>query len=263
MYPILLKLGSIEIPSWHAFYVIGALAAYYAFVNLARLYASSIAEQDIVNTYLIGYVTGYIGARLLSIIIEQSDLVRQNWLNIVGQLFSLGPMTFYGGFIFALGSTYIYSRIRGLDFFLLADIGLPAGFLALIFGRIGCFLNGDDFGKPVPARFVDSWWSIELPNLGDQIARYPVQILEAFSVLILVIAALALFRRIQTTFGLGSVAIFLVIGYSNLRFVLEFLRDDFRGSVAGTWLSTSQFISLINLLFCACVYLVQYRKRKR
>ena len=59
------------------------------------------------------------------------------------------------------------------------------------------------------------------------------------------------FVRLRLAFRPGVVGFFGIIGYANLRFALEFLRDDFRGFAFGTWLSTSQFISICVLATCA------------
>jgi prolipoprotein diacylglyceryltransferase len=57
------------------------------------------------------------------------------------------------------------------------------------------------------------------------------------------------------------VGFFAVVAYANLRFALELLRDDFRGFVFGTWLSTSQFISILILLLCGMTLPLWIRRK--
>lgn len=56
---------------------------------------------------------------------------------------------FYGGFIAALIAAVVYfSRHPELPGWLTADLCAPAIALGQAIGRIGCFMAGDDFGRP-------------------------------------------------------------------------------------------------------------------
>jgi phosphatidylglycerol:prolipoprotein diacylglycerol transferase len=251
MYPILFAWGQVVLPAWHTMYVLGALAAFWLLLRLARLHASYLSRRDLSRLYVICYVLGYFGARFLSIVIEESNV--QGVGPTIAALFRFGAMTFYGGAIGAFVGGAGYALARKLPLATLLDITLPAGLLALAIGRVGCFLNGDDYGKAAPLGVGGKppFWAVTFPNLEDGIARYPVQLLEAGLVALLVIVLYRYFVRIRLAFRPGAVGLFAIIGYANLRFLLEFLRDDFRGFAFGTWLSTSQFISLCVLAVCA------------
>lgn len=253
MYPIIFSVGSLELYSWHLFYVLGATFAYFMLQFLTKRWQSEISNKNLSEVFIVCYVTGYFGARLLSIIVEQPEKLQLGWLETLEALVTLGPMTFYGGFLLSISAGYLYARVRSISFAALADVAMPSGFCALVLGRIGCFLNGDDYGKAVPTQYATSWWSIKIPVLKDDVARYPVQVFEAFLVFLLVTFVLLMSKRIRSKFGPGAIAFLIIVSYSNLRFLLEFLRDDFRGTVIGPWLSTSQFLSLLNLAFCGVI----------
>lgn len=239
MYPILLDWGPLVLPAWHTFYVLGAIAAFWMMGFLQRRYVPEVPESAIARIYVICYAAGYLGARSLSIVIEEPEV------KTVGDfLFALtrfGAMTFYGGALasFFLGAAYV--KWQKLPLASCIDIGMPAGLLALAIGRIGCFLNGDDYGKPVS-------WGIVFPNLKDGVARHPVQLYETALVAFLVLALVLGFSRLRRSFRPGAVGLFGAVAYANMRFGLEFLRDDFRGFAFGTWLSTSQFVSILVLI---------------
>lgn len=264
MYPILLQLGDLTLPSWHAFYVLGAVLAYLLMIVVRRRLLPALDEGDLARLYALCYVAGYFGARLLSIGIEQRSIWAAGPGAVLAALVTLGPMTFYGGFLASFGAGLAYARLRRIPIGDVADVALPAGLLALAIGRIGCFLNGDDYGKAVPLRAdgVEPWWAVTFPNLEDGIARYPVQLIEAAAVALLVAVALLLFRRTRAAFRPGAVGFFAIVAYANLRFALEFLRDDFRGFVFGTWLSTSQFISVLILLLCGMTLPLWIRRKQ-
>ena len=250
MLPILLNWGPLVLPAWHTFYVLGAFAAFSMLLYLGHFYAPDISQQDLSRLFTLSYVAGYLGARLLSILIEEPQVHGAN--ATLAALLRFGPMTFYGGAIavFIFGGSYVLSR--RLPFAAMMDLAIPAGLLALALGRIGCFLNGDDYGKAVPLASGGSppFWAVTFPNLDDSIARYPVQLFESAMVGFLVLSLCLGFSSIRRFGRPGLVGYLGIVGYANLRFGLEFLRDDFRGFAFGTWLSTSQFISLIVLAVC-------------
>ena len=251
MLPILIHWGPLVLPSWHTFYVLGALAAFALLLDLARRHAPDLDRQVLSRLFAVSYVSGYLGARLLSIQIEEPDI--RGFTSTLTALLSFGPMTFYGGAIAAFLSGSAYALINRLKVPILMDLAIPAGLLALALGRVGCFLNGDDYGKAIPMAggAKPPIWSVTLPNLADGIARYPVQLIEAGLVSALALGLCIGFSYVRRHGRPGMVGYLGIIGYANLRFGIEFLRDDFRGFAFGTWLSTSQFISLIILAACA------------
>lgn len=263
MYPILFEWGSFVIPSWHFMYAAGAVAAFFLANHLNQKLACSLEQRQLSNLYICCYLLGYFGARLLSIIVEQPEL--HSVTGIFNGLLSLGPMTFYGG---ALGSGiagFIYCRWAKLNFRNVIDISLPSGLLALAIGRIGCFLNGDDFGSVVylPAGAAKPWWAVVFPNLPDQHPRYPVQLWETVLVLAVVITTAINFQTLRKKTAPGMIGFFCVSAYANIRFGLEFYRGDFRGQPFDNWMSTSQLISIILLFFCvlALPYLLKKKTK--
>ena len=251
MLPILFSWGPLIVPSWHVFYVLGALCAFIFLSRLSIKHCPEIPSNDIVTLFVVCYVSGYFGARLLSILIEEPGV--EGTKSTLSALFKIGPMTFYGGGIAAFLAGWIVIKAKGLPFAKLFDCAIPSGLLALALGRIGCFLNGDDFGKAVPIDPIGKvpMWAVTFPNLEDHIARYPVQLVEASIALGCAILFGLRIKSLNKSFFPGIAGLLGLITYANFRFFLEFFRDDFRGSVLGSWLSTSQFISIMILLICA------------
>jgi phosphatidylglycerol:prolipoprotein diacylglycerol transferase len=259
VYPILFAWGDFVLPAWHTLYALGALAALLALRVAGKRLTPEIDPVDLSRIFAVCYVAGYFGARALSILVEEPQLSGLDaWL----ALLKFGPMTFYGGALGAAAAGTAYAAWQRLPKGTILDLGLPAAALALGFGRIGCFLNGDDYGRAAPlgADGTAPWWAVTFPVLKDGIARWPVQLFEAGAAFVIAGVMLAAFRRVRASLGPGGVAYLTAILYANVRFLLEFLRDDFRGSVAGTWVSTSQFISLVILM--ACLGLVPFFARR-
>lgn len=247
MHPILFEWGDFFLPAWHTMYVLGAIAAYYLMDYLAvKNYPNLLDRKEISNLYIASYLGGYFGARFLSIIIEEDYSEGIGY--ILQSLFSFGAMTFYGGFIGAFLVGYIFIVIRKNPAGPVLDVTLPSGFLALAIGRIGCFLNGDDFGKPIPPEAGAPWWGVTFPNLKDGLLRYPTQLFETLIVGFMVLVLVYNFKAIVTRLGSGRVAGLSVLGYGIHRFFNEYLRGDERGWVIENVLSPSQFISIFLIL---------------
>jgi phosphatidylglycerol:prolipoprotein diacylglycerol transferase len=256
MQPILFEIFGVEIPSWHMLVMIAALLAFaYARFFLKRINDDTSLEM-LPFLFVMAYVSGWFGARALGIVLEEPE--HANLANFFPALLQMGPMVFYGGVIAGATSVVAIIFLRRLCLARLFDVAVPTTTLGLGIGRIGCFLNGCDYGSPLPSG-THSWWAHANPVLADNIARYPTQLEEAvFSVLLSLLVTLIVVswpKWVSYRSGiLGSAAL---IATSLHRFGNEFFRGDFRGQFLGTTLSTSQGISLIltgiglfTLVFC-------------
>ena len=222
----------IVIPSWHVCFFIAALLALVVVWQLQKRYRG-YSRRQMLDLYLICYLSGYFGGRLLAIVIEQPY---RGFLPLVGEMFSLGSLVLYGGVILATVNGLIYLRWQRLVVWQILDHFILALLLAIAVGRIGCFLNGDDFGI-----VTDSSLGVVFPNLNDNLARYPTQLFESIFCLIFFIGNYLLLGKVRE----GTVGLLGAGGYAIWRFFCEFLRDDYRGWVINEQISTSQFISIV------------------
>ena len=245
-------------PSWHAFLALGTIAAYFLSYDLVKKHNLGVSKSDSVKLFLIIYISGFVGSRLLAIyFVEQK-------FNILS-LFRLGAMVLYGGILLGIIVTAIYVHFKKISKANLLDAVIPGLLLGISFGRIGCFLNGDDYGRPV--KIVGDyapWWAVSFPNLGDrvqQVYRYPVQLIESGICALICIILVLNFKRIRETLGSGAVGFIGLMSYSVLRFFDEYLRGDMRGWFVEGVLSPSQAISVVIFLFSlACFSVLNLRK---
>ncbi len=237
MYPILIDWQGFVLPTWYVCFLLAALVALWVLLQLQPHRCAHSSNKDIINLYLICYVSSYLGARGLSIVIEEQC---QGLVNCAARLVSLGSLTLYGGVIVAFGCGWLYVWAKKLPLGEVLDCFVPAFLLAVCIGRIGCFLNGDDYGI-----VTDSMWGVVFPNLGDGQARYPTQLFEAAYCLLLFLLCCYSYKPLRRVFGVGATGLCGAGGYALLRFANEYLRGDYRGWVIDNQLSTSQFISII------------------
>ncbi len=163
-----------------------------------------------------------------------------------------GGLVLLGGLILGSGVFFGYCLYRGLKPLLMADIGVPAFFLALAFGRLGCLMNGCCYGDRCGLP-----WAIEFP-LGSvpdmalvqrgfiasdsfsSMLLHPSQIYSSINALILAILTATYFRYRTRD---GSVLALGMLTYPITRFAIEYLRGDEMGQF-GTSFTISQWVSM-------------------
>ena len=132
----------------------------------------------------------------------------------------------------------IYARAKKVPLGKLADIVAPSVILGQAIGRIGCFFSGCCYGKETSG----TWGFMTRFAPGP---RHPYQLYESAADFALFIALILLSGKIAFEGGLLSS---YVLGYSAVRFALEFFRDN-DSYLAG--LSYGQWASLAGVLLGA------------
>lgn len=243
MHPILISNEYFFITSWQAFFVLGAICSFIS------LWLQTASRPD---TYLHSQVSPFFSMTYLAMIFGARTggiLETKGWIPIqdfLAEYLKLGAMSSLGGIIAVFLTIYFYSyrnqQLRSEIF----HFAVPAGLIALAVGRIGCYLNGDDYGIPIYIATGEAlpWWAVLFHNHpAPQVPRLPVQLLESLLTSLLVgwIFLKGGWKKpVQT--GAGTLSI---IGYSSIRFWLEFFRGDFRGWVWTGWLSWGQTASIL------------------
>ena len=159
---------------------------------------------------------------------------------------------YYGGFVFASVGAYFLLKRDRFPFWKAADMAGFAVPLGLGFGRMGCLLAGCCFGSqtsgalalafPPQSPASESQFKLGLLSTSRawSLPVHPTQIYESLGAF--AIAAICLLYVHGRKRYDGQVFVAFVGLYAALRFLLEFLRADDRGAVAG--LSTSQWIGV-------------------
>lgn len=191
-------------------------------------------DDDIIwGIFLCAVVGGFAGTRLLYYLVELPQIVKDP--SILWN-FKNGYVV-YGGIIGGILASYFYCRKKQVLFLEYFDLVMPAVSLAQGFGRIGCFFAGCCYGRE-----TDAWYGITFQNSDfapNGVKLIPTQLISSAGDFIFCGILLWYAGRKPKS---GRVAAVWMLLYGTGRFVLEFLRNDFRGSVFG--LSTSQFISI-------------------
>ncbi len=127
-------------------------------------------------------------------------------------------MSYHGGAIGVIISSWLYIRKEGLNFWEMSDIYVPVIPLGYTFGRIGNFINGELYG-----RVTSSPIGMYFPLAPGLELRHPSQLYEAFFEGVFLFAVLAYLRKLQ--WPRGTMIAFYLIGYGLVRFFIEFFRQ--------------------------------------
>jgi phosphatidylglycerol---prolipoprotein diacylglyceryl transferase len=168
---------------------------------------------------------------------------------------------FYGGYIGALIAALLFLR-RHADVprWRMADICGPSIALGQAIGRIGCFMAGDDYGKPTHLPWAVTFRDPNAAEVGGAplgVPLHPVQIYESLISFALFFFLIRLIRRKRFD---GEVILAYSVLYAIARFMLEYVRGDAdRGFVMGGLFSTSQLIAMVVVLVCIPLFFIRRR----
>jgi phosphatidylglycerol:prolipoprotein diacylglycerol transferase len=155
MHPKLFEIPFVHltVPSYGLMMVIGFLLAVWVIRHLSRNITPD--PQFITNAALYSLIAGVVGARLFFVV--------HYFYKFKGDLLSVfaiwrGGVELLGGVLLAIAVIFFYLWYHKLPVRRYLDVLAIGLMLALVFGRIGCFLNGCCFGKP-----TNLPWAVRFP----------------------------------------------------------------------------------------------------
>ncbi len=144
----------------------------------------------------------------------------------------------YGGIIGGILTSYVYVKRRHEEYLRYFDVVMPAVAIAQGFGRIGCFCAGCCYGAETTSPFhVVFTHSDFAPN---NVPLLPTQLMSSAGDFLI---GLFLIWFSTKTDVKGRTGFMYLICYGIGRFIIEFFRADYRGSLG--MFSTSQIISMV------------------
>ncbi|MDU4934697.1 MAG: prolipoprotein diacylglyceryl transferase [Peptostreptococcaceae bacterium] len=220
------------------------LGTYLALKEAERV---GISEDDVLNLAIFAIPAGVLGARLYYVIFNWG-YYSQNPSQILN--FRGGGMAIHGALIGGILAGLIYTKIKKINFFKMADIALIGMPLAQAIGRWGNYINGEAHGGP-----TNLPWGI----MVDGVKVHPTFLYESiwdFGIFIF----LWMFRKKKKYEG--QVAVYYIILYSLGRFFIEGLRTD---SLMIGPLRMAQVISLVGVVggIIAHIYLLKKNNNKK
>ncbi|MDD5254118.1 MAG: prolipoprotein diacylglyceryl transferase [Candidatus Nanoarchaeia archaeon] len=237
--PVLLTIFGLEVRYYGLIYVISFIIAYFLLKKLSKENDLNLKVDDFLFYVVIGAI---IGARLFYVIFYNFSYFWANPVEIV--ILWRGGLSFHGGLVGAVIAGLIYSKVKKINFWKLADISVIPLAIGLFLGRIGNFINGELYG-----RITNVPWAVKFPNAEGY--RHPSQIYESLKNLF--IFFILWFNRKSKHKAGFNFALFMLL-YSVLRFIIEFFRapDQNIGFICG--LTMGQLLNIP--LFLISLYLL-------
>lgn len=237
MYPVLFRIGDFEVTSFGVLVAIAALVGMWIF---SREIARSGLPGAAADAAVAGVLGGLLGAKLLWTVEFSGEAP------IANLLFSRGGLSWFGGLIGGVGTGLWMLHRRRVPLVPALAAATPALAIGHAIGRIGCFLVGDDYGRP-----SDLPWAVAFPEGRPPtvIPVHPTQLYEA-AALAVIAWLLVRWRRQQTADRVILARYFILAGAT--RFVIEFIRVNL--PVLGPF-TLAQLISL-SLVILGAVLLV-------
>lgn len=227
----------LEIPMYGICLAAGMISGILLAAQLRKM--TVVKEDDYYGSIITILLSGLLGAKILYLIVEFKNVIRNPRFYLWE---SIGAgFVFYGGIVLGAIGLFIYCRAKRQSYFVYTDLITTGVACGQILGRVGCFCAGCCYGRK-----TDSFLGVVFPNVieesGEAVKRLPTQLFETAFCIILTIILIQCIKKKKT--GLATSG--YCIGYGIWRFILEYLRDDERGTVGV--LSTSQFISIFIVL---------------
>ena len=238
---ILFEIFGIQIKSYGLMIAIGIIVAATLFINKGK--KKGFDEDSLLNLIIFAIIGGMLGGKGLFIITEFKNIIKDPSI-----LLNFGyGFVIYGAIGGGALAMYLYCKKKNWNIIEMLDMTVPGLAIAQGFGRIGCFLAGCCYGAettlPIGVKFPES----SLAPTGIYV--HPTQIYSSVFDFLLGFFLLYYSKKERKN---GKVMGLYLIIYSIGRFLVEFLRDDQRGSVG--IFSTSQFIAIFTLVLGIIIF---------
>jgi len=249
--PVAFSLFGFGIRWYSLSYILGFI--YFYFFAQKNLNYFNLDKKNFDDLFFYLFLSIIIGGRIGYILFYNFDYYLINPIEIfkVWQ----GGMSFHGALFGVILTIIIFSRIKSLSIYLIADLASVCSPVGIFLGRLANFIN-----KELVGRETNFFISIRYPD--EEVFRHLSQIYEAiFEGLIPAIVLLIIFRIKKTKKGIIT-SIFL-INYSICRFLVEFIRQpDAQLGLKYGFFSQGQLLTIpILLIGLIILYQCQFKQR--
>lgn len=202
-----------------------------------------IGEEPLIDLLIWAIPLSLVGARAYYVIFSW-DMYKDDLMEILR--IRNGGLAIHGAIIMAIIVTVVFTRIRKIDFWAIADACGPSLILAQSIGRWGNFINQEAYGGP-----TNLPWGI----MVNGVKVHPTFLYESLWNFLVFLFLLWYGRNKQKV--RGEVFLLYLALYSFIRFLIEGLRTD---SLMLGSIRVAQLISIIGVIIPMYIF---YRRRKK
>jgi phosphatidylglycerol:prolipoprotein diacylglycerol transferase len=150
VYPVVFRLGDFEITSF------GILVAVAALVGI-RLFGRELSRRRLSSTAVDAAIAGVIGGLAGAKLLWTLEFLGERPISDL--LFSRGGLSWFGGLLGGVGTGLWMLRHHHVPIVPALAAASPALAVGHAIGRIGCFMVGDDYGRP-----SNMPWAVAFPE---------------------------------------------------------------------------------------------------
>ena len=225
MFPVLFRLGGLEITSFGVMVAAGLLAGAWLFGR--ELDARGLGHASGLASW--AAIGGLVGAKLLWTAEHLGEAP------VVDLVTDRGGMSWFGGLVGGVVVGLAMVVARRWPVLPLVAAAAPAVALGQALGRVGCFLVGDDYGRPTSLP-----WGVAFPK-GLPPTLVPVHPTQLYEAVFLAGLAWVLVRWRRSGLGDRAVVVRYCIVAGASRFLLELVRVNVKVAAG---LSVAQLASI-------------------
>ncbi|WP_058306749.1 prolipoprotein diacylglyceryl transferase [Gracilibacillus massiliensis] len=254
--PVFLQLGPLSIYWYGVIIATGAFLALW--VGTKEADRLGVKKDYIVDLVVFAIPIAILSARIYYVVFEWDRYVGEPWWKV----FAVweGGIAIHGALIGSVITAIVFTRVKKLSFWQIADILAPSIILGQAIGRWGNFMNQEAHGGPISQSTYESFHQYLPDFIMNQMCiegtmYHPTFLYESIwniagFILLLVLRKYPLRR--------GEMFLTYVIWYSIGRYFIEGMRTDSLYIVGE--LRTAQIISI--LLVVGAIIVMVYRRKK-
>ena len=248
--PVAFSIGNFSIYWYGIIIAVGfTLAFCYVMINSKRF---EINSDKLIDTIIVGLITGIIGARLYYVIFYPGDTYINDPLSIL-QIHE-GGLAIYGGIIGGLAGGLTVAKIKKINIPSSLDLAALGFLIGQCIGRWGNFMNQEAFGTEtsLPWGMVSENTLLETNN-----PVHPCFLYESLWCLLGFIL-LDIFSRKFRKYN-GQIFLLYIVWYGTERFLVEGLRTDSL-MIPYIDLRVSQVLAVVSVII-SIVFLVIFKNK--
>ena len=243
--PVAFELFYISIRWYSLAYIFGII---FGWIYCKKILIKTSTIQKLFDDYISYLIIGIIIGGRLGYVVFYNLLY---YLNNPIEIFMIwnGGMSFHGGLIGIIISSYLYAKKNNQNIFLFLDLVSIVAPIGIFLGRISNFINGELVGK-----VTNSNWGVLFPNYDNKL-RHPSQLYEAFleGIILFILINLIHFKK---NIKVGTCSYMFLILYGCFRTISEFFREpDIQIGYLFGYISTGTLLSILMILAGGLIYL--------
>ena len=247
--PVAFEFLTFEI-RWYSLSYIAGIVLAWIYIKKSILKETEYSKyiDDLISYVIVGVI---IGGRLGYVIFYNFEYYINNPLEIL--MIWTGGMSFHGGVLGVIISTYFFCKKNKLNTFYFLDLISLSAPIGIFLGRIANFINSELYGTR-----TDFFLAVIFEKV-DTVSRHPSQLYEAFFEGIILFILLNFIYKKYINYKPGVLSALFLIFYSVFRFIIEFTREpDAHIGLVFMELSQGQVMSILFFVLGLIILKIKY-----